>query len=110
MEPHTWGIPGGKVDDEDEDEQEAALREVREELGYRGPVTLVRSFRYEESGFVYQNYLGLVRRQFKPRLNWESDDASWFDPQRLPSPLHFGVRELFARELPRIVEACTLPR
>ena len=93
-EPGTWGLPGGKVEP-GEDITDAALREMREELGYTGPVQLVKSYRYEEPGFAFQNFIGFVPSQFAVRLNWETEKAQWFDLERLPSPLHWGVARLF---------------
>ena len=95
MEPHTWGVPGGKLD-EGETALQAAEREMDEELGIvpepGSRLTLLYTFK--ETGFRYDTFIGIVAREsaVRPRLNWESDDAQWFDLDELPSPLHPGVR------------------
>lgn len=90
-EPGTWGIPGGAID-EGENPAGAAQRELREELGYSGPVRVMPGFVFEAEDFRYHNFIGVVPEEFEASLDWENGDAKWFDIDRLPSPLHFGVR------------------
>ena len=98
MEPRTWGLPGGRCEDEDADERDCAIREFLEETRcpetVTGPHEPVYIFR--EPGFAYFNFIGYVEHEFKPVLDWENDDFGWFTPDALPSPLHFGTRQLFA--------------
>lgn len=108
LEPHTWGLPGGRVEP-GETPMDAAVRELREELSYRGDLLLVPSYVYEESSFRYHNFVALVPKEFGPRLNWENDDAQWFDASGLPEPLHFGVERLMAEaggEIPTLLKQC----
>ena len=101
-ESDTWGIFGGAfrgVSGEDDElvAAEAALREFHEETGWdhrsgRSEITPLLVF--ERPGFRYHNFLLVLPRQFTPELNWEHDDAAWFDLDDLPSPLHFGLEEL----------------
>lgn len=93
-EPGTWGIPGGKIDDEDESPQVAAKREAREEVGYRGALKLIPAHVFKAGNFKFFNFIGIVPKEFKPRLDWENDDAGWFSLKELPSPLHFGIQSL----------------
>lgn len=94
-EPHTWGIPGGKIDP-GEDPAAAARREVTEELGYSGPIQITPAYVFEAEDFKYHNFLGVIPEEFKPALDWESSRAEWFEPDDLPAlRLHFGVRALF---------------
>lgn len=92
-EPKTWGIPGGKIDDE-ESPVSAAAREVQEELGYSGAINSIPAHIFKAGNFRFYNFLGIVPTEFKPILNWENDNAAWFEIDSLPSPLHFGVQSL----------------
>lgn len=101
-ESDTWGIFGGAfrgVSGEDDElvAAEAALREFHEETGWdhrsgRSEITPLLVF--ERPGFRYHNFLLVLSRQFTPELNWEHDDAAWFDLNHLPGDLHFGVEAL----------------
>lgn len=97
VEPHTWGLPGGRCEEEDTDERDCAIREFLEETHcpetVTGPSEPIYVFR--EPGFAYHNFIGYVEHEFKPVLDWENDDFGWFAPGVLPSPLHFGTRQLF---------------
>ena len=100
-EAGTWGLPGGALDDQADGGREkphnGARREVLEEVGYAGSLANVRTiYVFESDGFRYHNLMAVVPNEFRPRLNWESSDAGWFDLEALPSPLHFGVRLMFA--------------
>lgn len=94
-EPGTWGVPGGKLDGKDL--YASALREVREELGSVPQHVLFDRVVYEDDGFRYTTFLARLDESaggWSPRLNWESDDADWFDVQALPDDLHFGVEHV----------------
>lgn len=91
--PGTWCVVGGHVE-KGETPSEAAVREAEEEVGYSGPIDLYRGFVYTSPTFTYHNFIGFVPTQFRPILNDESLEASWFDPERLPEPLHPGTEEL----------------
>lgn len=92
LEPHTWGIWGGAVPT-GMDQEESVKLEVLEETAYEGQVELIPlcEFHDEGSGFRYQNYLGIIDDEFDPDLNWESDDARWFEAGEWPDPKHFGL-------------------
>lgn len=95
-EPGTWGIPGGKIDDDDESPKVAAKREAREELGYSGAVDLRPAHVFKAGDFRFFNFIGVVPKEFRPTLDWENDDAEWFSIDDLPSPLHFGIQSLLS--------------
>jgi 8-oxo-dGTP diphosphatase len=104
-EPGTWGLPGGKIDAH-ENARTAAIRELEEEAGWDGPVTVMKEpiFVFEEPDFEFITYFGYIGDEFDPQTNWESADAGWFSLGRLPSPLHFGVAALM-RERKKAVAA-----
>lgn len=93
LQPHTWGSFGGAMD-EGEDPAVAAKREMVEETGYNGPMTMVPLYVFEKDTFKYHNFAALVPTEFKPQLNWENDDAQWVKFGEWPDPLHFGLAAL----------------
>lgn len=99
-EPGTWGIIGGAIDP-GENPLEAALREAEEEIGVsstRG-LRLVPAFVFSQGDFRYHNFLGVVPKEFEPRLNWEADGYVWASLDGLPGNLHFGVKALLKNSL-----------
>ena len=102
-EPGTWGLPGGRIDG-DESPREAAARELREETEFGGHIEFSERplFVYEEPGFRYSTFAGIVTDEFDPDLNWENVRAGWFSIDDLPQPLHFGVAEVFRGARPAI--------
>lgn len=116
-EPETWSIPGGAIDD-NEKPMSAALREVKEELGYTGWVSnmkLVYTFKNPNGRFRYYNFVGMVDDEFEPTLDWENDGFKWVDlewllVQQHNTTLHFGVVALLNNagpELKRYTAAIT---
>ena len=94
-EPHTWGVVGGAIDSGESPER-AARREAKEELGFQGKIErLIPAYTFKTKGFKYHNFVGIVPSEFTPTLDFENDDAQWFDIDRLPKPLHFGLEYLF---------------
>lgn len=90
-QPGTWGTWGGAID-RGEDPQQAAMREVQEEAGYQGQIDqMIHLYRFEDNAFRYDTYLAVVDYEFEPSLNWESEDAQWFEIGQWPRPLHFGL-------------------
>jgi 8-oxo-dGTP pyrophosphatase MutT (NUDIX family) len=100
MQGGTWGIPGGAIPVSDKTGRlmpalASAKREVREEIGRVPPHQIVGKYVYQDGPFKFTTFVALVSREFVPRLNDESTDYLWWDPdtgRRLP--LHFGVTEL----------------
>lgn len=95
MESGTWGIIGGKVDD-DEDPEQAARRELLEETGYTGPISLSLIHVFEEEDFTYHNFLGTIPEEEDFETNWETDEFLWVSRDELNNvrPLHYGLEEL----------------
>lgn len=94
LQPRTWGIPGGKLE-EGETPEEGARRELREEIKYQGQdVDLIplTPFRDEARGFRFNNFLAVVDHEFVPDLDRESADFTWVNSlDDWPKPPHFGV-------------------
>lgn len=99
MEPHTWGIFGGKLDiDEGVNEtiEQAVKRELKEETGYAGSISLKPAYIFKNKGFEYHNFIGIVNDEFHPSLDWENDDAKWMTYEELINlkSKHFGLSAL----------------
>lgn len=93
-QPHTWGTWGGAIN-EGEDPRTAALRELREEAGVKiNPSTLTKLFVFTKGTFRYTTFLAEVNSEFKPKLDWETERAEWFELDSLPTALHFGLRAI----------------
>lgn len=96
-EPHTWNVFGGKMD-EDETPALAANRELVEECGCRCPVELIPAyiFRTPNKSFEYHNFIGIVDKEFEPKLDWETEKSQWISLKELYDlkPKHFGLEAL----------------
>ena len=92
-EPGTWASFGGKA--ESSDMKKEALREFREETGFKGDMELFPAYVYEDKHLKFHNFIGLVN-EFKPKLNFETDKAKWATLAELKqvSPKHFGLTAL----------------
>ena len=88
-----WCGVGGKIDG-DETPEEAARREIFEEIGYGGPLKLLPALIYESDTLQFYNYVGVVPKQFIATLNWESDGYAWTRLSDIPTPFHFGLDAL----------------
>jgi 8-oxo-dGTP pyrophosphatase MutT (NUDIX family) len=95
-EPHTWGLPGGRCEEQDGSTLDCAIREAREETSFMGPLSVMDEpvYTYREPDFAFDNYLAFSDSEFKCKLDAENDDYGWFSLGELPEPLHFGVRAL----------------
>jgi 8-oxo-dGTP pyrophosphatase MutT (NUDIX family) len=90
-EPGTWGTWGGAID-KGEDPEVAARREIKEETGYVGLFTMLPMYVFvSDTGFRYSNFLVVVKDEFKPQLNWETQGFRWCQWGQWPTPLHFGL-------------------
>lgn len=92
-----WCGVGGKIES-GETTEEAAIREAKEEIGFEGSVVLEPVFVYEDPKLRFHNFIGLVRFQFFPQLNWESDGYAWTTLANIPKPWHYGLESLLADE------------
>lgn len=100
QEPHTWGIWGGKIDD-NESHLKAIFRELKEEIGIdiESIIKPKLLYTYKDINFKYYNYLIVVEDEFEPILNYETENFGWFRLKDFPEPLHFGLKELLAQNV-----------
>lgn len=101
LEPNTWNLWGGKIEDVDETVERSALREFRKETGYNGQIKLIKSYIYKEKNFTYYNFIGIVNNEFIPNLDWETQDFKWMSLDDLIKlePKHFGLKSLLDNNL-----------
>jgi hypothetical protein len=86
--PSTWGLPGGRVEKGESDE-DAARREYGEECGtdgYKGDLTPLFTSRDGFKCYVGSGYA-------EPTLNGEHTDWKWASFDDLPKPLHPSLIE-----------------
>jgi hypothetical protein len=113
-EPGTWGTPGGAfggdayVDSEERfktrtdlnEYWEAALEETEQELGSI-PRSVFKTGEFDHVVFAEGNrrfvtFFVRISPQTRSKwdlvLNWENDEAEWFNVGDFPDPLHYGVK------------------
>lgn len=116
QEPHTWGVWGGKIDEEDgeaqSEVQDAVKREFLEEAGYDGHLKLIPSyiFKTADESFKYYNFIGLLDEEFEPTLDWETESFKWMTFEELLElkPKHFGLKKLLNEDLQTIKKYCNI--
>lgn len=93
-EPHTWGTWGGAMDS-GENPEAAARRELKEECHCSNIEKMIPAFVFKhENGFRYFNFIAVVKDEFRPVLNYETERASWVEYGKWPYPLHPGLKAL----------------
>jgi len=87
-----WGIPGGAIR-EGESPEQAARREVREELGVRPSYRVTGEQRQDCGGWVFHVICADVDSQFDAFCVRETETTGWFTRGQMAQlPLHPGVR------------------
>lgn len=112
-EPHTWGIWGGKLDEDVENEsgiKQVALREFEEETNYKGKIELIDAYIFKAPGgvFTYYNFIGLLDHEFEPTYSWETEGFKWVTLAELDnmSDIHFGLAGLLENSRSIIEKYC----
>jgi 8-oxo-dGTP pyrophosphatase MutT (NUDIX family) len=95
QEPGTWGTWGGAIDPGESPEQ-AALREVEQEVGTVELLDLPKLLVFRSGTFAYHNHLVIVPREFAPVLNWEAQGFRWVFWGEWAAPMHFGLHALIS--------------
>jgi len=100
---NTWGIAGGKVENQ-ESTVTGLQREIVEEIGNIDIKKIVplETFISDNKKFTFYTYLVTVEQEFLPTLNEEHDGYCWVYLHKYPRPLHPGVSRSF--KFDRIVE------
>lgn len=100
-EPNTFGVFGGKVDEQDQESLDQTVRrEFEEETGYDGSMKIIPLYVFRTGGFEYHNYLGIIASEFDPENSWESQGhiwVTWEELMDLPNK-HFGLEALIDRD------------
>ena len=96
-QPGTWGVAGGYVG-VDEDDEAAAWREAAEELGALPDMHITGEITYIGSGVRYTVYVASVADEWNPVLDPENDDFAWMTlADALMTRLHRETREVLVR-------------
>jgi 8-oxo-dGTP pyrophosphatase MutT (NUDIX family) len=89
--PGNWGIPGGKVE-ENETLLEGIARECEEEMGmFPEDAKLVPIQKFVNHSFTYHTFFCAVDQEFAPDLNDEHCGYAWVGDNQYPKPLHPGL-------------------
>lgn len=89
--PSNWGIPGGKVE-ENETLLEGIARECEEEMGmFPEEAKLVPIQKFVNHTFTYHTFFCAVDSEFAPTLNDEHCGYAWVGEGQYPKPLHPGL-------------------
>ncbi len=92
---NSWGTWGGQLE-QNEKPMDGMLREIQEELSRDIQISkIIHLNTYRNKDFSYTNYIMLVRNEFIPTLNSESDGYSWVNIHSIPTGLHHGTKRLF---------------
>lgn len=89
--PVTWGIPGGKVEN-NETLLEGVIRECEEEIGFfPDNAKLIPIQKFVNHNFTYNTFFCEVDHEFIPKLNDEHCGYAWVGENQYPKPLHPGL-------------------
>lgn len=112
MDPNTFSIViSGKID-ENESKKQTAMREISEELDYKGKILsfeLIDVFKDKnemkgfEGTFKFYTFLAIVPKEFKPMLNWEHTKYFWWNGEdKIKGKMHYGSKRLLRKKRKKI--------
>lgn len=82
IHPDKWNFPGGHI--EDEEAENAALRELREETSLTGKILKTgEAFKLDTEDGLFKIHPFLVLVADEPELNEEHVDKKWIEPREL---------------------------
>jgi hypothetical protein len=71
---------------------------IKEQIGNVGEFTLDEVYVNESGGFKFYNYVAMVKSEFNPTSDWETEKYQWFSFDEIinanPKKLHYGVKIL----------------
>lgn len=83
-----WGIPGGKMEDKDNNNfEQTAKRECFEETGIDINNNLILLDEIRDNKFIWNTYLAQVDQNTTNIFKEEVLESAWFNVKALPSPL-----------------------
>ncbi|NCD05759.1 MAG: NUDIX domain-containing protein [Spirochaetia bacterium] len=83
-----WGIPGGKMEDIDENDfKKTAIRECLEETGIIIKENLILIDEIRDKKFIWNTYLSQVPYSTENKFIEETLESDWFNINDLPFPL-----------------------
>lgn len=97
LQPNTFGVIGGKIDNENVEITEEVLRELNEETGFEGDIDFTLISTYIKGEFRYRTFLGTIEKEFVPNptieFKWENSFFKWVTLEELQQlePKHFGL-------------------
>jgi len=87
----TWGIPGGKLEN-DETILEGVERECQEEIQFfPKKAKLIPLQKFVNNTFTYHTFFCQIKNEFIPKLNNEHIGYAWVNFDHYPKPLHPGL-------------------
>jgi len=83
-----WGIPGGKMEDIDENDfKKTAIRECLEETGIIIKENIILIDEIRDNKFIWNTYLSQVPYSTENKFVEETLESDWFNINNLPFPL-----------------------
>ncbi|MDC7250119.1 MAG: NUDIX hydrolase [Sphaerochaetaceae bacterium] len=84
----SWGIPGGKMEDKDNNSfEQTAKRECFEETGIEINNNLILLDEIRDNKFIWNTYVAQVDENTTNIFKEEVLESAWFNVKSLPSPL-----------------------
>jgi 8-oxo-dGTP pyrophosphatase MutT (NUDIX family) len=91
-DPLLWSTYGGGKED-GETIEDCCKREIEEETGYNGSITLEKCYVKKMEGFEYHTFIATIPKEFEVKPNYETLISNWFEPGKWPTKKHPGFEE-----------------